>query len=146
MLDAMDQRIDIITLRVEDLDAATSFYTNGLGWTAMLTVPGEVTFLQSAHGQAVSLFDAAGYDADTGAPIPVPLVLAQIVAGEAEVDRVVAELVDAGATLVKAPEHADWGGYHGFVRDPAGYYWEIADNPGWRVTGDGTPSIGPVDA
>ena len=141
----MDQRIDLITLRVEDLVAATRFYADGLGWTTMLHVPGEVTFLQSAHGQAISLFDAAGYDADTGAPIPVPLVLAQIVRGESEVDRVVAELVDAGATLVKAPERADWGGYHGFVRDPAGYYWEIADNPGFRVDADGTPRIGVVD-
>jgi catechol 2,3-dioxygenase-like lactoylglutathione lyase family enzyme len=142
----MDQRIDLITLRVEDLDAATRFYADGLGWTTMLQVPGEVTFLQSAHGQAISLFNAAGYDADTGAPIPVPVVLAQIVRGEAAVDRVVDELVAAGATLVKAPERAEWGGYHGFVRDPAGYYWEIADNPGFRVDADGTPRIGPVEA
>jgi len=141
----MDQRIDIITLRVEDLDAATTFYTERLGWTAMLTVPGEVSFLQSAHGQAISLFNAAGYDADSGGPIPVPVVLAQIVDGEGDVDRVVDELVAAGATLIKAPEHAEWGGYHGFVRDPAGYYWEIAHNPGWRVADDGTPSVGPVD-
>jgi catechol 2,3-dioxygenase-like lactoylglutathione lyase family enzyme len=141
----MDQRIDLITVRVENLDAATRFYSDGLGWTTMLHVPGEVTFLQSAHGQAISLFDAAGYDADTGSPIPVPVVFAQIVAGEAEVDRVCAELVDAGATLVKAPEPAVWGGYHGFVRDPAGYYWEIADNPGWRVDADGTPRIGVTD-
>jgi catechol 2,3-dioxygenase-like lactoylglutathione lyase family enzyme len=142
----MDQRIDLITLRVEDLDAATRFYADGLGWTTMLQVPGEVTFLQSAHGQAISLFNAAGYDADTGAPIPVPVVLAQIVRGEAAVDRVVDELVAAGATLVKAPERAEWGGYHGFVRDPAGYYWEIADNPGFHVDADGTPRIGPVEA
>ena len=138
----MDQRIDLITLRVEDLDAATRFYTDRLGWATMLHVPGEVTFLQSAHGQAISLFDAAGYDADTGSPIPVPMVLAQIVDDDAAVDRVVAELVEAGATLVKEPEHAEWGGYHGFVRDPAGYYWEIANNPGWRVEADGTPRIG----
>jgi uncharacterized glyoxalase superfamily protein PhnB len=72
-------------------------------------------------------------------------VLAQIVDGEGDVDRVVDELVAAGATLIKAPEHAEWGGYHGFVRDPAGYYWEIAHNPGWRVANDGTPSVGPVD-
>jgi len=141
----MDQRIDLITLRVEDLDVATRFYADGLGWTTMLQVPGEVTFLQSAHGQAISLFNAAGYDADTGAPIPVPVVLAQIVRGEAAVDRVIDELVAAGATLVKAPERAEWGGYHGFVRDPAGYYWEIADNPGFRVDADGTPRIGVVD-
>jgi catechol 2,3-dioxygenase-like lactoylglutathione lyase family enzyme len=141
----MEQRIDLITVRVEDLDAATRFYADGLGWTTMLHVPDEVTFLQSAHGQAISLFDAAGYDADTGSPIPVPVVFAQIVSGEAEVDRVVAELVEAGATLVKAPEPAVWGGYHGFVRDPAGYYWEIADNPGWRVEADGTPRIGVTD-
>ena len=141
----MDQRIDLITLRVEDLITATRFYADGLGWTTMLHVPGEVTFLQSAHGQALSLFDAAGYDADTGGPIPVPLVLAQIVDGEAAVDRVVDELVAAGATLVKVPEHAEWGGYHGFVRDPAGYYWEIAHNPGFRVDADGTTRIGAVD-
>jgi catechol 2,3-dioxygenase-like lactoylglutathione lyase family enzyme len=141
----MDQRIDLITLRVEDLDAATRFYVDGLGWTPMLHVPGEVTFLQSAHGQALSLFDAAGFDADAGQPLPVPVVLAHIVDSEAAVDRVMDELVAAGATVVMAAERAEWGGYHGFVRDPAGYYWDIAHNPGFRVDPDGTPHIGPVD-
>ena len=31
----MEQRIDLITLRVDDLDAATRFYADGLGWTTM---------------------------------------------------------------------------------------------------------------
>ena len=48
----MKARVDFITLRVEDLDAATSFYTDGLGWKRILTVPDEVTFIQLGPGQA----------------------------------------------------------------------------------------------
>ena len=48
----------------------------------------------------------------------------------ADVDRVVAEAVAAGATVVTAPVARDWGGYSGYVADPDGYRWEIAYNPG----------------
>ena len=142
----MEQRVDIVTLRVEDLDAATRYYVEKLGWRPILAVPGEVTFLQIAHGQALGLFAAAGFDADAGRPLAMPIVLAHNVGSDAEVDAVVQTMVDAGGTLLKAPERADWGGYHGFVEDPAGFCWEVAHNAGWSVADDGTVTLGPVES
>jgi catechol 2,3-dioxygenase-like lactoylglutathione lyase family enzyme len=138
----MEQRMTILTLRVEDLDAATRFYVDGLGWKPFLAVPGEVTFLQIAPGVALSLFDASGFDQDAGRPLPHPFNLAQNVDCEADVDRVVAELVAAGGSVVLEPQPAQWGGYHAFVADAVGFVWEVAYNPGWSVAGDGTVSIG----
>ncbi|MEX2587447.1 MAG: VOC family protein [Actinomycetota bacterium] len=39
----MDPKVSFITLRVEDLDAATRYYTDTLGWSPLLLVPGEVS-------------------------------------------------------------------------------------------------------
>jgi hypothetical protein len=126
------------------VDAAARYYTERLGWRSLLSVPGEVCFLQSAPGQALALFDAAGFDADAGRPLAQPVVLAQIVDTEDEVHAVLDELVAAGGELVMAPQHADWGGYHGFALDAAGFCWDIAVNPGWSVAEDGTVTLGAV--
>ena len=56
----------------------------------------------------------------------------------------VASMVEAGATVIKEPQRAVWGGYHGIVLDVAGCCWEIAHNTGWSVADDGTVTIGPV--
>jgi uncharacterized protein len=140
----MERRIDLITLRVDDLEAATRAYVEGLGWEPILAVPGEVTFLQLGPGQALALFVASGFDADVGPTVDLAFNFGQVVESEAEVDRVVGELVDAGGRVLKEPQHADWGGYHGLALDGAGCCWEIARNPGWSVAPDGTVSIGAV--
>jgi hypothetical protein len=70
--------------------------------------------------------------------------LAQNVDSEAEVDTVFARAVAAGATALKEPQHASFGGYHAYVADPDGHRWEIAHNPGWSVDDDGTVRLGPV--
>lgn len=140
----MEQRIDLITLRVEDLEAATRYYTEGLGWRPLLSVPGEVTFLQVAPGLALSLFVASGFDADIGGRLQASFTLAHNVGGEEEVREVVDDMVSSGGTLLKGPQRADWGGWHALVADPTGVCWEIAHNPGWSVADDGTVSIGPV--
>lgn len=141
----MEPRITILTLRVEDLDAATRYYTEGLGWEPILAVPGEVTFVQVAPGLALSLFAAHGYDTDAGKPLPAPFTLAHNVDSEDSVRAVVAEMAAAGGTVVKEPQRASWGGFHAFVVDPTGIPWEVAYNAGWHVADDGTITLGPVD-
>jgi len=141
----MKARVDFITLRVEDLEAATSYYTDGLGWKAILTVPGEVTFLQLGPGQVLALFIASGFDADVGPEVEAQCNLAHNVSSEAEVREAFAAMVGAGATVIKEPQRAVWGGFHAIVLDVAGCCWEIAHNPGWSVAEDGTVTIGPVD-
>lgn len=139
----MEPHINFITLRVEDLEEATRFYTEGLGWPALLTVSGEVTFIQAGHGLTLSLFDAKGFDADAGGRrLAAPMTLAHNVGSEAEVRAAVESMVAAGGTVVKEPLRAEWGGYHALVTDPAGFGWEIAYNPYWSVDADGTVKMG----
>jgi uncharacterized protein len=145
----MDQQVHLITLGVPDLEAARDFYVNGLGWPAAFEVPGEVVFIQVGHGLLLSLFGAAALAADIGpqagsASGPAPVTLAQVVATEDQVVAVLAAAEAAGATILKPAQHADFGGFHGYFADPAGFRWEVATNPGWSVAPDGTVSIGPI--
>ena len=36
---------------------------------------------------------------------------------------------------------AEWGGTTGAFADPEGYVWEVAHNPGWNLSEDGTVHI-----
>ena len=101
----MKGRVDIITLRVEDLEAATTYYTEGLGWKPVLVVPGEVTFIQMGHGQLLALFVASGFDADVGPEIQARIQcnLAHNVSSDDEVREAVASMVAAGATSSRSP-------------------------------------------
>lgn len=145
----MEQQLSLITLGVPDIDAARRFYLDGLGWTPVLDVAGQVTFIQVAPGVLMSLFDAAELAEDIGdgraaAPAVGNVTLAHNVGSEAEVDAVLAEAVAAGATLLKAAQRAAWGGYHGYFADPAGTPWEVAFNPGLVVDDDGAVRISEV--
>ena len=63
--------------------------------------------------------------------------LAHNVRSEAEVDEIFARLKNHGATIVKEPQKAFWGGYSGYFSDPDGHTWEIAYNPFWTIQKDG---------
>ena len=150
----MDSRVDIITISTPDLEAARRFFVDGLGWPITLYVPHEVLFVQVGHSRVVSYFvaekmvaDVGGEYAATAAPAgPTGIALAQVVASEDEVVRVLDQTAAAGATILKPPQRAEFGGFHGFFADPTGCHWEIASNPGWHVDGEGRVTIGPVDA
>jgi hypothetical protein len=144
----MQPRVQLITLGVPDVSAAHRFYVDGLGWPATFAVPGEITFIQVGPGLLLGLFDAPSLDTDVGQPrgpaATAPITLAQIVQTEDEVRAVLDAAVAAGATIVKPAQHADFGGYHGYFADPAGYLWEIATNSGWSEAPDGTVTLGPI--
>jgi catechol 2,3-dioxygenase-like lactoylglutathione lyase family enzyme len=151
----MQPRVDIITLGVPDLEIARTFYVQGLGWTAALDVPGEVVFIQIGHGLLLGLFGADDLDADSGISDPpeaapanrrpaAPMSLAQVVETEEEVGAVLQRAEEAGGTILKTPQRAEFGGFHGYFADPCGFRWEIATNSGWHVEPDGAVSIGPI--
>jgi uncharacterized glyoxalase superfamily protein PhnB len=141
----MKQRIDFITLRVGDLESAVTFYEQALGWQALWVVPGEVAFFQVAPGQVLSLFNSVGFEQDLPGQRGMNMTMAHNVESEAAVRDLVAEMAAGGAEVLKAPARSDWGGYHATLRDPAGFGWEIAYNPGWSVDPDGTVRLGPPD-
>jgi uncharacterized glyoxalase superfamily protein PhnB len=47
--------------------------------------------------------------------------------------HIIEKAVSPGARLVKPPQAASWGGYHGYFKDPDGYLWEVAYNPHFWV-------------
>jgi uncharacterized protein len=81
---------------------------------------------------------------DSGQPVASGsggMALALNVASPAEVDAVVAEAVQAGASVARAPAETFWGGYSGVFLDPDGHPWEVAHNPGWELGPDGSVTL-----
>ncbi|MBM4511372.1 VOC family protein [Rhodococcus hoagii] len=137
----MDQHIHFVTLATPDLDAARAFYCGGLGWEALLDVPGEINLLPDCTRHGVGLFDAEKFREDIGRPgthvATSGITFSHNVDSAEAVDALVAAAVRAGAALVKHPQQAAFGGYHGHFADPNGVIWEICHNPGWSVDTDG---------
>jgi uncharacterized protein len=142
----VEPRVDLITLGVPDLAEARRFYVEGLGWPALLDL-GDFVVIQVGHGRALGLFGAEALEADIGAPPPdgapgLGVTLAQVVESEPAVTAVVEAARAAGARVLKEPQRAFWGGFHGYFADPFGFRWEIAHNASWRVDGEGRVSLG----
>ncbi|MEE9266327.1 MAG: VOC family protein [Gammaproteobacteria bacterium] len=131
----MNPRISMITLGVSDLAASVKFYEQGLGFPRMESPP-EVAFF-TLHGTWLGLYgrDALAEDATVspeGSGFE-SFALAHNVHSEAEVDEIIGQALEAGATLVKKPQKVFWGGYSGYFKDPDGHLWEIAHNPHFWV-------------
>lgn len=143
----MDQRLQIISLGVRDLDASRRFYLDGLGWSAHLDVPGEVIFLQVGHSLLLSLWDREAMAAEAGefyrGDAAVPITLAHNVDSDERVTAVLDRAAAAGGTVLKPAERRDWGGVSGYFADPDGYRWEVAHNPGLTFAANGTITFAP---
>ena len=55
-----------------------------------------------------------------------------------EVDATLEAAERAGATIIRPAAVAEWGGVSGAFADPDGYVWEVAHNPGWTLSDDGS--------
>lgn len=141
----MRSDVHFVTLSTPDLDAARGFYVEGLGWSPLLDVPGEILFFPIAPGLVLGLFDAESFAQDVRAAGAVPaagVTLAHNVDSPDAVVSLTERFAAAGATVVVPPEPGAFGGiFHAIARDPNGVLWEIAHNPGWHVADDGTVSF-----
>ena len=128
------QRVTMIALGVDDLERSGAFY-NALGWQAAQELP-EVRFYR-LKGLMLGLIGRETLAQDQGRPGTRlgtgAMSLAQNYRSPTEVDTAFAAAVSAGATALKPPEKADWGGYSGYYADPDGHVWEIACNPFWPL-------------
>jgi catechol 2,3-dioxygenase-like lactoylglutathione lyase family enzyme len=129
----MEQRISLVTLGVADLARARSFY-EAMGWAGAQQPDDEVCFFQ-AGGMVLGLWTELG---GHGAP---GIELAHNVRTPEEVGEILADAERVGGTIVRAPARAEWGGTTGAFADPDGYVWEVAHNPGWTITNDGSVRI-----
>ncbi len=142
----MQPRVSFVTLGVGDVARARAFYDR-LGFRASSASNADVVFYD-AGGVVLALFGRAALAADASVADSAPgfsgVALAHNVAGEREVDEVLAEAVAAGAKLVKNGQKAFWGGYTGYFSDPDGHLWEVAYNPYFPLSADGRVELPPV--
>ena len=136
----MPANITLVTLCVADIAKATRFYEK-LGFVKSKTASQESVSFFKAGGVVLALWsrEAQIEDAKAGALWNGNggIVVAQNVAGEAEVDAVMATAEAAGARILKQAAKTFWGGYNGYFADPDGNLWEIAFNPHWGLEEDG---------
>ena len=128
----------LITLGVADHSATRAFYER-LGWRVALEVE-ETVFFQ-VGGLVVSLWSRDKLAQDSGVTDGGGwggVALAHNVRSEAEVDAVIEDARAAGATITKEPSKTSWGGYTGVFTDPDGHPWEVAYNPGFELSDDGS--------
>lgn len=71
------------------------------------------------------------------------VTLAHNVRSADEVDRVITQAREAGATIGREPGPTFYGGYSGVFVDPDGHPWEVAHNPGFPIDEDGAISLPP---
>ena len=139
----MEPRISLITLGVSDVARARAFYER-LGWKASSASQDGVAFFQG-NGLALALFGRKDLAEDAGVDDAPPgfsgISLAYNARSREEVDRVYADALEAGATLVKQPRDVVWGGYSGYFADPDGHLWEVAWNPSFPLDEHGNLSL-----
>lgn len=137
----MKPRVTLITLGVDDLERALRFYRDGLGWPTKGIVgsefeDGAVVFFDLQPGLKLGLFPRKSLAKDAGIPVglrsPGEFSLAHNVASTQEVDAVMVQAKQAGASIVKPAKETFWGGYAGCFQDPDGHLWEVAWNPEWE--------------
>jgi predicted lactoylglutathione lyase len=138
----MEQRVSLITLGVTDLQRAREFYER-LGWQGQELE--ETVFFQTG-GSAFVLWGRDKLAHDCGLPEEQPsgfsgVCLAHNVRSEEEVNRVIEAAEHAGATVTRPASKTFYGGYAGVFTDPDGHAWEIAYNPGFPLTKDGSITI-----
>jgi len=138
----MEQRLSLVTLGVRDLAAARRFYES-LGWSTTSEPESDVVFFQ-AGGMVFGLWRRDQLAKDSGVEDAGGwggVTLAYNARSREDVDAVVAEAREAGATVTREPAETFWGGYSGVFVDPDGHPWEVAHNPYWTVGEDGSVTL-----
>lgn len=135
----MDQRVSLITLGVDDLARARSFYER-LGWEGQEV---EETVFFQAGGSVLVLWSREKLAADCGLDPNRQqagfegIALAHNVRSRNEVDDILVAAQRAGAAITRPAAETFYGGYAGVFCDPDGHAWEVAHNPGFELTDDG---------
>ena len=140
----MRQSVSLVTLGVADYERAKRFY-EALGWSVALDI--EETAFLPANGVVLVLWGREKLAKDHGIPDDGAswsgIALAHNVGSREEVDDVIEQARQQGATITREPAETFYGGYAGVFRDLDGHAWEIAHNPHWTLEPDGSVRLAP---
>ncbi|MGB3076610.1 MAG: VOC family protein [Chitinophagales bacterium] len=136
----MRQKFSIITLGVHDFQRALDFYEKGLGWKKSSAGNDNIAFFPLG-GMVLALYprellaeDATVNHEGNGFP---GITIAYNATSEAEVDEVLNQVAQLGATIIKPAQKVFWGGYSGYFKDLDGHLFEVAYNPFWEMNAAG---------
>jgi predicted lactoylglutathione lyase len=129
---------------VSDLGRATAFY-EALGWTRATSSNQDICWFHTA-GAYLGLFPYQNLAEDANLPATPRspfggVTLAINVESEDAVSAAILATQRAGATILKKPVRAPWGGFSGYFADFDGYPWEVAYNPYFPIAEDGAIRI-----
>jgi catechol 2,3-dioxygenase-like lactoylglutathione lyase family enzyme len=132
----MRQKLNLITLGVDDFEKSVNFYEKGLGWKrSAASVEGLALF--PLGGITLALHPRKDLAEDSTLEYQPSsfsgLTISYNAKSAQEVDEVLALVVKLGATVVKPAQKVYWGGYSGYFKDLDGYLFEVAHNPFWEL-------------
>lgn len=138
----MKPRITVLTLGVDDLERAVTFYRDGLGLPTQGIIGqefehGAVAFFDLQAGVKLAVWNRKDLSHEAKVPLSPPssteMTIGHNVSSKEEVDTIMELARKAGATLTDPAHEAFWGGYSGHFMDPDGHLWEIVWNPAWEI-------------
>ena len=138
----MKQRINILTLGVNDLKKSMKFYQSGLGWKTKGVIGtefenGEVVLFDLDNGMKLSLYERKNLAWDSKLKLQpesaTEFSIGYFVNSDKEVITIMEQAKNAGAKIIKPAQKTFWGGFAGYLQDLDGHLWEIGYNPGWKI-------------
>lgn len=138
----MKQRINILTLGVNDLEKSLQFFRDGLGWQTKGIIGtefehGETVVFKLDNGLLFALYERENLAWDSGleqqAGSATEFSIGYLVNNDKEVDQIMEQAKKAGAKIIKPAQKTFWGGYGGYFQDIDRHLWEIAHNPALTI-------------
>ena len=131
----MRQKLNLITLGVNDFKKSLEFYEKGLGWKKSDKSMDDLA-LFPLGGMTLALYPRQALAEDATLeyqPSQFPgLSLSYNAKSEKEVDEILIQVKQLGATIIKPAQKVFWGGYSGYFKDLDGHLFEVAFNPFWE--------------
>ena len=131
----MRQKLNLITLGVDDFEKSLAFYEKGLGWIKSDKSMDNLA-LFPLGGMTLVLYPRQELAEDATLqyqPSEFPgLSFSYNAKSEKEVDEILKQVATLGATIIKPAQKVFWGGYSGYFKDLDGHLFEVAFNPFWE--------------
>jgi uncharacterized protein len=132
----MRQKLNLITLGVDNFERSVAFYEHGLGWKKSEVSSGDLA-LFPLGGITIALYPRQGL-ADDAMLENTRCSFSGITLGynarsENEVEEVLRLVKELGGTIVKPAQKVFWGGFSGYFKDFDDHLFEVAYNPFWEL-------------